>query len=64
MADNSSYIELDINLKLRKALSRISMFVRARDESERLENLEKAISLLKAIHRELLDTSGISGKDK
>jgi len=49
MDDLKPYLDLDMNIKIRKALAAITVFIRARTEREAIENLEKAIDYLNSI---------------
>jgi len=56
MPDLSAYIDLDINIKLRKALKNLSDFAHSDEREKRLNHLEEAIALLQDIHSELKRT--------
>ena len=55
MDDIRVFLDLDMNIRLRKALAGISTFIRARTEDEAIREIEKAITHLQGIHRGLLD---------
>lgn len=53
--DNRLFLDLDMNIRLRKTLASISTFIRARTEREGIQEIEKAIEHLQMIHKGLLD---------
>jgi hypothetical protein len=55
MVDIKLFLDLDMNIRLRKALACITTFIRARTEAEGIREIEKAIEHLEGIHKGLLD---------
>lgn len=59
MDDIRLFLDLDMNGKLRKALTSISAFIHAANEIEAVRELEKVIGLLQDIHQGFLDRTRI-----
>ena len=55
MHDIRLFLDLDMNIKLRKALASISTFIHARTEREGVQEIEKAITHLQDILQALHD---------
>lgn len=49
------YLDLDMNIKLRKALAAIHVFIQAKTEKEGIQEIEKAITNLNDVHKGLMD---------
>jgi hypothetical protein len=55
MDDIRLFLDLDMNIKLRKALASISTFINARTEAEGKQEIEKAVNHLQDILKGLQD---------
>lgn len=55
MDDIRLFLDLDMNIKLRKALASISTFIHSRTEAEGMQEIEKAVTHLQDILEGLQD---------